>query len=89
MYANAAVQEARAVAEAERFMAIPGQALSYKVGELGIREMRANAEAALGEDFDIRDFHAIVLDGGPLPLAVLQARVERWVASERDGAPDS
>jgi uncharacterized protein (DUF885 family) len=89
MYANAAVQEARAVAEAERFMAIPGQALSYKIGELGIREMRANAEAALEEDFDIRDFHAIVLDGGPLPLAVLQARVERWAASERDGAPGS
>jgi uncharacterized protein (DUF885 family) len=89
MYANAAVQEARAVAETERFMAIPGQALSYKVGELGIREMRAKAEVALGENFDIRDFHAVVLDGGPLPLAVLQARVERWIAAERDGAPGS
>ena len=83
MYANTAVQEARAVAEAERFMAIPGQALAYKVGQLKIIELRARAESGFGERFDIRDFHSVVLDGGPLPLAVLQARIDRWIADTR------
>jgi uncharacterized protein (DUF885 family) len=81
MYVNTAVQEARAVAEAERFMAIPGQALAYKVGQLKITELRARAESGFGEHFDIRDFHSVVLDGGPLPLAVLQARIDRWIAA--------
>ena len=82
MYTNAAVQETRAVAEAERFMAIPGQALAYKIGQLKIIELRTRAEHALGQQFDIRDFHGVVLDGGPLPLAVLEASMERWT-SER------
>lgn len=85
MYANAAVQEARAVAEAERFMAIPGQALAYKIGQLKLIELRNRAEHALGQDFDIRDFHEVVLDGGALPLGVLEARIERW--AEEKSAP--
>ena len=79
MFANSAVAEARAVAEAERFMGIPGQALSYKIGQLKIQELRDRAETALGESFDIREFHAQVLESGGLPLGVLEARIDLWI----------
>jgi uncharacterized protein (DUF885 family) len=79
MYANSAVAEARAVSETERFMAIPSQALAYKIGELKIQELRARSEEALGDGFDIREFHAQVLDAGELPLGVLEARIDRWI----------
>jgi uncharacterized protein (DUF885 family) len=82
MYTNSASLETRAVPEAERFMAIPGQALAYKVGQLKIAELRARAEAALGERFDIREFHAEVLGQGDLPLDVLEAQVEAWITNE-------
>lgn len=82
MYANSAVAEARAVAEAERFMAIPGQALAYKVGQLKIREIRDKAEAALGDKFNVKDFHTEVLKDGAMPLSVLEAKVDRWVNSQ-------
>ena len=83
MYANTAVQEARAVSEAERYMAIPGQALAYKMGQLKIRELRTRAEAALGERFDIKGFHAQVLEDGELPLSVLESKIDRWIESQR------
>jgi uncharacterized protein (DUF885 family) len=81
MYANSAVNEARAVAEAERYIAIPSQALAYKIGQLKISELRARAESALGDRFDIKTFHRQVLEDGPLPLTVLDAKIDRWIAS--------
>lgn len=71
--------EASIIAEIERYMAIPGQALSYKVGQLKIRELRNKAERALGEDFDIGEFHNKVLESGTLPLSLLEGKVDRWV----------
>ncbi|MGY6517661.1 MAG: DUF885 domain-containing protein [Lysobacteraceae bacterium] len=83
MYANSPVQPTRAVSEAERFMAIPGQALAYKIGELRIRELRNRAEAELGADFDVRGFHREVLQDGSVPLDVLEAKIERWIDARR------
>jgi uncharacterized protein (DUF885 family) len=82
MYANSATLETRAVSEAERFMAIPGQALAYKIGQLKIAELRARAEAALGEGFDVREFHAEVLGRGDVPLDVLDALIQRWIEAQ-------
>ena len=82
MYANSAVAEVRAISEAERFMAIPGQALAYKVGQLKIREIRNKAEAALGEKFSVKDFHTEVLKDGAMPLSMLEAKLDRWVHSQ-------
>ena len=82
MYANSAVSETRAVAEAERFMAIPGQALAYKIGMLKILEIRRNAETRLGDRFDVRSFHAEILKDGPMPLSMLESKVDGWVTSQ-------
>jgi uncharacterized protein (DUF885 family) len=82
MYANSASLETRAVSEAERFMAIPGQALAYKIGQLKIMELRARAEQALGARFDVREFHAEVLGQGDLPLDLLEARIDGWLAAQ-------
>jgi uncharacterized protein (DUF885 family) len=60
-------------------MAIPGQALAYKIGMLKIREIRASAEAQLGEQFDVRAFHTQVLMDGPMPLSMLEAKIQIWV----------
>ena len=79
--ANEAESEASIVAEIERYMAIPGQALSYKIGQLKIRELRARAEAQLGDGFDVRAFHNLVLGPGCVPLAVLEGMVEEWIAA--------
>jgi uncharacterized protein (DUF885 family) len=70
-------------AEVERYIAIPGQATAYKVGALTIQRLRKKAEAALGPRFDIRDFHAQVLMTGALPLAILEQKIDRWIADKQ------
>lgn len=75
--------EPEARAQIERYMVWPGQALGYKIGSLKIMELRKRAESALGEKFSLPKFHEIVLGEGTLPLAVLEARVDRWIAETR------
>jgi len=82
MYENSAVAPARAISEAERFMAIPGQALAYKIGQLKIREIRNNAEERLGDKFDVMAFHREILKDGAMPLSMLESKVDRWVDSQ-------
>jgi uncharacterized protein (DUF885 family) len=81
--ANSAFAPADAAREVDRYISMPAQALAYKVGEMKIRALRRNAEEALGEKFDVRHFHAQVLEAGPLPLAVLEARIDAWIAARR------
>jgi uncharacterized protein (DUF885 family) len=83
--ANSATSDARRIAETERYIAIPGQALAYKIGQLKISELRARAERELGAGFDVRRFHTAILADGPLPLDVLEAKIDRWIASQRGG----
>jgi uncharacterized protein (DUF885 family) len=70
-----------ATAEVERYIAIPSQAVAYKVGALKIQELRDRAKAKLGPKFDIRDFHAQVLGSGALPLSILEQKIDRWIAA--------
>lgn len=81
MLANSGMGRTDATAEVERYIAIPSQALAYKVGALKIQELRQRAEAALGDRFDIRAFHEQVLGTGALPLPVLEAKIDRWIAA--------
>ena len=83
MLDNSAESVTQSTSEAERYMAIPGQALAYKIGELKIMEVRAKAESALGARFDIREFHAEMLKDGAVPLEVLEAKIDRWIAAKR------
>ena len=80
---NEAESEASIVSEIERYMAIPGQALSYKIGQLKIIELRQKAEKELGSKFDIKKFHQIVLESGVMPLALLEKKVNTWIKSSK------
>ncbi|HLL30627.1 MAG TPA: DUF885 domain-containing protein [Allosphingosinicella sp.] len=80
---NSSRGRSNATAETERYIAIPGQALAYKIGQLKISELRARAQQALGTRFDIREFHAQVLMTGALPLAVLEKKIDDWIAAKK------
>jgi uncharacterized protein (DUF885 family) len=79
--ANSATTEEQARSEIRRYLVLPGQATSYKIGMMRIQELRRKAEAALGDRFDIRAFHDTILGGGALPLTMLEQRVDRWIAT--------
>lgn len=80
---NEAEGEASIISEIERYMANPGQALSYKIGQLKIRELRAKAKKELGNKFDIKEFHNQVLETGCIPLALLENKIDKWIASQK------
>lgn len=83
---NSALSLHECTTETDRYISWPGQALSYKIGELKIRELRARAEKVLGDLFDVRAFHDIVLGSGSLPLTALEAKVNGWIAETRKGS---
>jgi len=82
MAANSSLSTENITNEVDRYITLPGQAISYKLGELKIKQLRQEAEDALGEAFSLRDWHAHLLLGGALPLAALETRMDAWVASE-------
>lgn len=82
MLENSGMTRTEVVAEVERYIAIPSQALGYKIGALKIQELRQRAETELGDRFDIKAFHEQVLNTGGLPLAVLEAKIDRWIANQ-------
>jgi len=82
MLANSGMTRTEVVAEVDRYIAIPAQALAYKIGALKIQELRKRAEARLGKRFDIKAFHEQVLNTGALPLRILEQKIERWIAAQ-------
>jgi uncharacterized protein (DUF885 family) len=83
MHGHSGMGRTDATAEVERYIAIPGQALAYKLGALTIQRLRRKAETELGSRFDIRAFHEQVLNTGALPLTVLEQKIDRWIAATK------
>lgn len=80
---NSSISKGAIVAEVQRYMVMPGQATSYKIGMLKIQELRKMAETELGDKFDIKGFHDTILGGGALPLELLERRVKTWIATQK------
>jgi len=78
-----AESEASIISEIERYMTMPGQALSYKIGQLKIQELRIRAEDILGASFDIKEFHNQVLNSGSLPLILLEEKINNWIKKQQ------
>ena len=80
MVATTGKAEGEVASEVERYMAMPGQACAYKVGELKLLELRAKAQAALGAKFTLKDFHTVILESGGVPLTLLEQLIDEWIA---------
>src|SRR5690606_12316869 len=87
MKANSTMAESDIVAEVERYIAMPGQALAYKVGQREIRSLREEAERELGDRFDVKAFHRQVLIDGALPMDVLATKIRAWIAAQKPTTP--
>ena len=83
MLANSSMAKSDVIAEVERYIAWPGQALSYKLGEFKIKDLRDYAHQQLGEQFDIKAFHTQILIDGALPMPILEKKIKRWVKSQQ------
>ena len=70
----------------ERYLVYPGQATAYMIGKLKIMELRERGREELGEDFDIRAFHDVILTNGPVPLSIMEENVDHWIANEKRGS---
>jgi uncharacterized protein (DUF885 family) len=83
MLANSDMGKTDATAEVERYIAIPTQALAYKIGALTIMRLKDKAKAQLGKKFDVREFHNQVLNTGALPLTVLEKKIDEWISASK------
>jgi len=79
---NTALSMHEITTETDRYISWPGQALAYKMGEIKLWELRQRAEEALGEDFDIREFHEVILMNGPVPLTVLEDQIDALIENQ-------
>jgi uncharacterized protein (DUF885 family) len=80
---NSALSPHNIETELQRYIGWPGQALAYKIGEIRLRAIRTRAETQLGDRFNVRDFHDALLVDGPLPLALLDQRMDEWIAAQK------
>jgi len=83
MVDNTGMNESEVISEVERYMGQPGQACAYKIGQIKILALRERAKAALGSKFNLKDFHAVVLENGGVPLTVLETLVDQWIAKSQ------
>ena len=80
---NLPITEPDIISEVDRYIAMPGQALAYKIGELKLKELRANAQKQLGDKFDIKSFHDAILENGSLPLSILESNIDEWIKNNQ------